>query len=217
MAIQGIDAASGRPLADNSQSTYGSGLGGMGGIYQYGHAMPFGPYTGLPQRRPGQSPPIMGGGSTDSAEKWMNDVLAGKNLPFSPEQQAAQLTQQSDMNAAGESARNQNMMANAAAGGASANDPSMQGAKAANFARRQTDNTRAAGDIASRASSANFGAQMQAAGQLNNNQMQRQSWQQNTNSQAMNFMPWNRGGSSGGTFNNFNYGQGLRPGPVFSL
>jgi len=119
------------------------------------------------------------------------------------------MTQQTDMSAAAEAAQNEQMVANAAAGGASATDPSMQGAKAAALARRQTDNSQARGAITAKANTANFGAQMDAAGQLNSNAMQRAGWAQqqsnNAQSQASSFLPWNQsGGSSGG--NNFKGG-----------
>lgn len=194
----------------NTQSTYGAGLGG---IQQYGYANPYGPYSGLAKATTGGGMPTAGGGSSTTttgnadAEAWLKNVMAGNNLPFSPQQQAAMLTQQSDMGAAAESARNQSLDANAAASGASGRDPSLQGAKAANFAARQVGNQRAAGDIATKANSANFGAQMNAAETLNNNAMTRAAWQQSGGG-ASAFLPWNagRGGGGGTGVNNFNYG-----------
>jgi len=151
-------------------------------------------------------------GNSD-AEAWFKDVMAGKNLPFSPQQIAAQTTQATDMNAAAESARNGQLDANAASGGASANDPSFQGAKAANFARRQTDNSRAAGQITSQANSANFGAQQQAASQLNQNAMQRAQWAQSAAQGAgvgMAFSPFGSGqGGGGGSTQSQTVGMGL--------
>lgn len=117
-------------------------------------------------------------GPTNAAQQWLNDVLSGKNLPFNAQVQAQQISQASDMNAAGESARNGQIDANAAAGGSSARDPSLQGAKAANFARRQTENQTSARDISQRGVAQNFSAQQNAAGELNNNQMQREGWAQ---------------------------------------
>jgi len=211
--------------AEYSQPTYGAGLGT---IYQYGHQTPAGPYSFLQNAQGGTGvggkPPATGAstatatsGPTASAESWMNDVLSGKNLPFSPQQIAAQTTQQTDMNAAAESARNGQLDANAAAGGASATDPSFQGAKAANFARRQTDNSRAAGQITSQANSANFGAQQNAASQLNQNAMQRESYQHQNQGQASGFLPWNQQGHQGGgestpSFYNFGAQPNSRPG-----
>lgn len=121
-------------------------------------------------------PGVGGGGS--AADKWLNDIMSGKNLPFNAQVQAAQISEQSDMNAAGEAARNGQLDATAAAGGASASDPSLQGARASNFARRQTDNQTSVRDINQRGSLMNFNAQQQAAGQLNSNQMQREGWAQ---------------------------------------
>jgi hypothetical protein len=122
------------------------------------------------------------------------------------------LTQQSDMGAAAESARNNQIDSNAAASGASGRDPSLQGAKAANFAARQVGNQRAAGDIAAKANSANFGAQMDAAGTLNNNAMTRAQWNQSANNNAQAFLPWNQpssGQSRQESYINFN---GFQPG-----
>lgn len=186
---------------DGRQLHYGQGLGG---IQAWGYQNPLGPYASLVNNKPGTG---AGAGSSTTgpvasgADKWLEDVLAGKNLPFSPAQQGAMLTQQSDMSAAAEAARNQSMDANAAASGASGRDPSLQGAKAANFAARQTANQRAAGDIASQANSANFGAQMNAANVLSNNQMTRESWQQQQNNanqaNIQQFLPWNQPASGG--------------------
>lgn len=217
MAVPYINAATGRPISDNRQPGYGAGLGG---IQQFGYGNPYGPYSFLPgAQRPGStsatSSTTASSGPTASAESWLNSVLSGQNLPFSPQTQAAQLTQQTDMSAAAESAQNQQLGNMAAAGGASRFDPSFQGAKAANFAQRQGRNMQAAGDIAAKAGQANFGAQMQAAGQLNQNQLTREGFQHGMQNQALGFMPWNQSG--GGRMNNFNYGAGLTPGPYFSL
>lgn len=198
-----------------TQSTYGSGLGG---IYQYGYANPYGPYSGLQKAggaQTGGGTPTYGGGSTTTsrsgptptAEAWMNDVLAGKNLPFSPFAKSQMLSQQSDMSAAAEGARNQQMMGAAAMGGASASDPSLQGARMSNMAARQTQNQTAARDIDAQAYQANFGAQMDAASMLNQNAMNREAFQNGMQRTALGFMPWNQRGGGGGTgVNNFNYG-----------
>lgn len=201
----------GSPWANkNRQSTYGQGLGG---IQAWGYANPLGPYAGLQNNTPGAG----GSGSGSStaapvasgADKWLEDVLAGKNLPFSPEQQAAQLTQQSDMSAAAEGARNEQAGAAASAGGSSGRDPSLQGAKMNSLARRQTDNQQAAGNIAAQAGQVNFGAQMNAANTLSGNSMTREGWNQQNRQSASNnaqqFLPWNQsGGGNGG--NNFKGG-----------
>ena len=150
---------------------------------------PIGPTAGTARPATGGTPGTgTGGGTGSAAEQWLNDILSGKNLPFNAQVQAQQLSQASDMNAAAENARNGQLDANAAAGGASARDPSMQGAKAANFARRQTDNQTSARDISQAAALGNFNAQSSAAGTLNANEMQRQQWaieSQNRQSQAL--------------------------------
>lgn len=124
-------------------------------------------------------------GPSGEGEAWLKDVLSGKNLPFNPQQQAAMLGQQAEMSAAAEGARNDELMAGAAASGASGRDPSLRGAKAANFASRQVANQRAAGDIAAQANSANFNAQAGAAGALNANAMTRQGWQHDAQQRAL--------------------------------
>jgi hypothetical protein len=149
-------------------------------------------------------------GTPSPAEQWLNDIISGKNLPFNAQVQAQQLTQQSDMNAAGEAARNDQLMAGAAAGGASANDPSLQGAKAANFARRQTDNQTSAREIAQTGALANFNAQSGAAGTVAGNAMQREGWDRQAQMQregwaqeaALTREGWNRQpqGGGGGSF-----------------
>jgi len=142
-----------------------------------------------------------GGASTTTtgnadAESWFKDVMGGKNLPFSPFQQSQALSQQSDMSAAAEGARNEQMMGNAAAGGASASDPSLQGGRMANMAARQTQNQTAARDISAQANKVNFGAQMDAASQLNQNAMQRAQWAQASSGQVgMPFSPFGSGQS----------------------
>lgn len=185
---QSQDRAGWAGSATGRQSTYGSGLGT---VNLYGAANPLGPYSGLGRAGAGGGSSSSTSGNAD-AEAWLKNVMAGNNLPFSPQQQAAMLTQQSDMGAAAEGARNNQLDANAAASGSSGRDPSLQGAKAANFAARQVGNQRAAGNIASQANSANFGAQQDAANTLNNNSMQRAQWAQSASNGAQAFLPWNQ-------------------------
>lgn len=155
---------------------------------------------------PGYNPAGGGGSSSTTrgnpqAEEWLGGVLAGKNLPFSPFTQSQMLSQQSDMSAAAEGARNQQMMNAAASGGASASDPSMAAAKMSNMAARQVQNQTAARDIGAQAAQRNFGAQMDAAGILNQNAMQRAQWQQAAASGAgagMAFSPFGSGMGGGG-------------------
>ena len=145
-----------------------------------------------------------GGGSSTTqtgnadAEAWFKGVMGGQNLPFSPFAQSQMLSQQSDMSAAAEGARNQQLTGNAAAGGASANDPSLRAGQMSNMAARQGQNQTAARDISANANQANFGAQMQAASQLNNNAMQRAQWAQSAGSGGIPFSPFGSGQSGGG-------------------
>lgn len=180
------------------QQAYGSGLGG---IQQFGYANPYGPFSGLQRATTGGTTAPMGSGGstttsssgpTPTAEAWMNDVLAGKNLPFSPFAKSQMLSQQSDMSAAAEGARNGQMMGAAAMGGASASDPSLQGARMSNMAARQAQNQTAARDIDVQANTANFGAQMDAASMLNQNAMNREAFQNGVQRTALGFMPWNQ-------------------------
>jgi hypothetical protein len=212
MPVYSFNAQGSRP-GSAYQANYGAGLGG---IQQFGYGNPYGPYYGL--QKPGQNKPGQGasggGGSTTtatsgptaSAEAWMNDVLAGKNLPFSPFQKSQMLSQQSDMSAAAEGARNQQLMGNAAMGGASAGDPSLNAARMSNMAARQAQNQTAARDIDVQANTANFGAQMDAASQLNQNAMNREAFQNGMQRTALGFMPWAQGGGGGGQSGGNNFG-----------
>ena len=164
-----------------------------------------------------------GGGSSSgsAAQQWLSDVLSGKNLPFNAQVQAQQMSQASDMNAAGENARNGQIDANAAAGGASAHDPSLQGAKASNFARRQTENQQAARDVSERGAAQNYAAQRSAAGELNGDQMQRDSWAQQA---AMQREGWqhqqsmaDRAGRAGGGQSGGGWGSESRQGGGFAF
>ncbi len=174
----------------------------------------YGGITTTGQRLPPVGGPAGGGqsgggsGSGSAAQQWLNDVLSGKNLPFNAQVQAQQISQASDMNAAGEAARNGQIDANAAAGGASAHDPSLQGAKASNFARRQTENQQAARDISERGTAQNYAAQRSAAGELNGDQMQRDSWAQQAAMQREGWQHQQSMASSGGRGGNAGGGWG---------
>lgn len=189
------------------QSTYGSGLGP---IYQFGAQNPYGPYAGL-QKAPGVSAPgaashgsssVSGSaGPTDAASQFFNSVLSGQRLPYDQETQGSLYSTASDMSAQAEKANNDQATAAAQRGGASANDPSLQGQRASAMSQRQGQNIRSKQDISSKANVANFGAQNDAANAL----QQANFEQQRINSGNMNaLMPYSRGGqggSSGG--NNF--------------
>lgn len=203
MPVYSFNAQGSRP-GSSYQSNYGAGLGG---IQQFGYGNPLGPYYGLnkPGATAGAKPGATSGstttatsGPTASAEAWMNDVLAGKNLPFSPFTQSQMLSKQSDMSAAAEGARNQQLANTAAMGGASASDPSMNAARMSNMAARQVQNQTSARDIGAQAAQANFGAQMDAASQLNQNAMNREAFANGMQRTALGFMPWAQGGGGGG-------------------
>lgn len=107
-----------------------------------------------------------GNANTAAATKFLNGVLAGKNLPYDKTTQSNMLSEQSGMAAAAEGARNQELNNSALAGGSSYNDPSLAGGRASNMAARQAANMNAARDIAQNANVQNFDAQQQAAKSL---------------------------------------------------
>ncbi len=122
-----------------------------------------------------------GNATTTAAQNFLNQVISGQTVPYDQATKDNMLTQASDMNSAGETARNQTMEGNALAGGASLTDPSLAGARMNSMARRQTDNTIAANKIGQVASQANFGARLNAAGTLADiglAQEDRQAWAQ---------------------------------------
>lgn len=185
-------------LNANRTQSYGAGLGG---IYQYGRANPYGPYSGV--ARAGQSPGINpAGGSRTTAssgpgggEDFLRGVVGGQNLPFSPFTQNQMMGQQADMTAAAESANLQQLNEDAAVGGASANDPSLQSGRRQLQSTRQNQNLQAQRAISAQAGQANFGAQMDAARALQQAQMTREGWGQQSQLAALGFMPWNQPGS----------------------
>jgi hypothetical protein len=184
--------------ASGVQSTYGQG-NGLGTIYQYGHQTPLGPYTGLPVAKPGggttgTASSSGSSGPTAAAQTFLNGVLSGDKLPYSPDRINQMYSQASDMNASAEGALNDRMDMTAAAGGASANDPSRQGAKLNTMAKRQTANSTAKRDINQTATGANFDSQMRAAGMLEESRRQSEALQAGMQRTAMGYMPWSQGG-----------------------
>jgi hypothetical protein len=183
------------------QSTYGTGLGN---IYQFGAQNPFGPYAGL-NRAPGvggtgSSTTTSGSaGPTDAASAFFNEVLSGKKLPYDQSTQDSLYSTASDMSAAAEGANLQQATAAAQRGGASANDPSLQGQHLALQGQRQAANMKSKQDISNKSNIANFGAQEDAANAL----QQANFEQQRINQGNMNsLMPYSRGGGGKGG-NNF--------------
>lgn len=185
------------------QSTYGAGLGN---IYQFGYENPLGPYSMLAKAPPAMpasgssSTTTASAGPTDAASAFFNDVLAGRKLPYDQGTQDGLYSTASDMSAAAESANLQQATAAAQRGGASANDPSLQGRKLGLQSQRQAQNIKSKQDITNKANTANFGAQEDAANALQQANFEQQRINQG-NMQSL--MPYTRGGrgSSGG--NNF--------------
>lgn len=121
---------------------------------------------------PGGGGGVSGGSSgssnplNQSAMNFLDNVVSGRELPFDQGTQNNLLSQASSMNAAAESARNTAANQAALAGGASASDPSLQGQRAQSMSERQSGNAKAAQDIGASAHRENFGARMDAAGQV---------------------------------------------------
>lgn len=151
----------------------------------------------------GSSVPSTASGSTTAssglspnATNFLNGVIGGQNLPYGSANIGAMKSQASDQAAQAEAANNQRATGAAVRGGASANDPSLQGVLASNQQGRQGDIQRADQAIDAQANQANFAAQMQAAqaeNQFNLSaqqialEQQRLGMQQQQN--AMSFLP----------------------------
>jgi hypothetical protein len=151
----------------NRTQSYGSGLGS---VYQYGQANPYGPTIGM--QRGGQTPGTGTGltagqpGATSResvARTYLTGTVQGQNTPFDQNTRNSMYSQASGMNAAAEGAQNQQMSEQAAMGGVSPTDPSYQAAQRQSMAMRQGANQRAMGQIDSQANLANQQAQSQAA------------------------------------------------------
>ncbi len=200
MAVPFINANTGQLLNTNTQSQ----AGGLGTIYQYGHQTPYGPYTGM-QGTMGGAGGTGGSGSSSSssgptgaAQAFLGGVLSGDKMPYSPDRVSQMYSQASDQNASAESALQGQIASNAAAGGSSATDPSLKGAQLGAMAKRQSANSTAKRDINQTATGANFNAQMQAAGMLEQSRMQSEQLQAQITQRAMGYMPWNQSGGGGG-------------------
>lgn len=170
-------------------------------IMQYGYQNMYGPY-GMQTNLGGGGNGYGSGGSgssgpTDEGSAWYKGVLGGTNLPYSPFAKANLQSKAYGMNSAAETARNDAMASNAAASGASASDPSMQGAKLNSMARRQSDNANSTQDIESQANQANFSAQANAAAHLSQTQL---AYDEMANSNAMRYSPFSGGGGGGGGY-----------------
>lgn len=187
-----VNASTGRSTGDGRQMNYGSGLGN---IYQYGAANPYGPYysmqrAGGTQGTPGGKSTTTSGGS-GGGDDFLRGVVSGQNLPYSPFAQNQMMGQQTDMTAAAEAANLQALNEGAAAGGASANDPSLSNARRGLQSERQNQNLQAQRAISAQANQQNFAAQMDAARALQQSQLTREGWQQSNQQAALGYMPWN--------------------------
>lgn len=183
------------------QTTYSQG-NGLGTIYQYGHQTPYGPFTGLPVAGApgatgGTSTSTATSGPTGAAQTFLNGVLSGDKLPYSPDRINQMYSQASDQNASAEGALNARQDQTAAAGGASASDPSRNGAKLNTMAARQTANATSKRDINQTATGANFDSQLKAASMLEESRRQSEALAAGVQRQAMGYMPWNQGGGGG--------------------
>ena len=187
------------------QSSYG---GGLGDIYSYGAENPYGPYSALMPFSAGNgasagTTTTASSGPTASATDFLNGVLSGTNLPYDAATQGSEYSTASDMSAAAETANNEQATAAAQRGGASANDPSLQGARMNNQARRQGQNEKSMQDITSNAHKANFGAQMDAAGQLNQYNLEQERMRNGMMSSLMPYSGMGGGGRKPAGGNNF--------------
>lgn len=195
--------------ASGYQSTYGSGLGN---IYQYGAQNPSGPMLGLnkPQGGAGGLASSTKPTSESVAQKYLTGTVQGQNAPYNPAAINSQYSQASGMNAAAETAQNNRLNETAAAGGASANDPSAVAARSQNMAMRQGANQRAMGQIESQASMANQQAQQQAASTLLGSEDRNSALDKGHGAQAqqaaLSYLYGGGGGASKGP-NNFNLPQ----------
>ena len=187
------------------QSSYG---GGLGDIYSYGSENPYGPYSALMPFSAGNGAPSSGStsitaGPTASATSFLEGVLNGTNAPYDAATQGSEYSTASDMSAQAETANNEHATAAAQRGGASANDPSLQGARLNNQAMRQGQNQKSMQDITSNAHKANFGAQMDAAGQLNQYNLEQERINKGLMSSLMPYSGMGGGGRRPAGGNNF--------------
>jgi hypothetical protein len=96
----------------------------------------------------------------------LQSIAEGKDVPLDEATKANMLSKSQEGAAAAEQAQNQSLMEGAVAGGASPNDPSLQGAKRQNMAARQGANQQAARDIELETRRQNFAASQGAAESL---------------------------------------------------
>ena len=116
---------------------------------------------GMSQGQPNQLDPDL-----TAAMGYLRSIMEGQNVPFTDAVKRQMLGQQSGMNAAAEATQANALCTGAAVGGASARDPSLQGALRQQMAARQGANTTAAGNIATQATLSNASARQGAGQQL---------------------------------------------------
>lgn len=208
------------PWSGNSGATMINGLPSLNDMEYGNHAAPT-PVSSISSSSHTSAPAA---GSNEGVD-FLKDTVAGKHLPYDQNYQSAQMADATDMSAAADGARTAQMDADAAAGGASANDPSLRGARLASMGQRQAQNQTAKREIAGKASAGNFDAQERAAESLNRNEMAREEFanrkdlvqmgygrqdQLRAQDMALQFSPW--GGNGGG---NSRYISGLSGGTNF--
>ena len=156
--------------------------------------------TGAEQRQPASSSSTsMSFGPNAEGAAFYHDVLSGTKLPYDKGTQDSIYSTAADMASQAETANNQHVTDAAVRGGAAANDPSMQGALLANQAGRQTQTQQAKRDITTKANTANFGAQMDAAAGSSQLSMEQQRLELERQRMAQGAMAgMYRGGGGGG-------------------
>ena len=155
--------------------------------------------NGAEQRQPaaGSSSTSLSFGPNAEGAAFYSDVLSGKKLPYDQGTQDSIYSTAADMASQAETANNQRSTDAAVRGGAAANDPSMQGALLANQAGRQTQTQQAKRDITTKANTANFGAQMDAAAGSSQLSMEQQRLELQRQQMAHGMMGGYGGGGGG--------------------
>lgn len=185
MAVPRI-ASTGRQIGGDNRS---GGYTGLGNIQQFGQANPYGPYSTLPRSGTVNAGPSGGaakstGGGDSVARQYLTGVVQGQNAPYNEATRTSMYSQASNMNAAAEAGRNQQLAEQSAMGGASPSDPSYQRLIRQSMAARQGANQQAMGDIDRTANIANQQTQQQAAGTLLGSEDERNALEQGYNQRA---------------------------------
>jgi len=171
------------PSAYNNYGQWGNAPAGNPTAQSAGYTQAFGarPTGAAARYTPGSTATQTGGGVTgtssstymggrwvgnpnETAMQYLNSVIRGEELPFGQAQRSAQMSEAASMTAAAERAQNGMIDNSIASGGASASDPSVQNARRAAMASRQSNNVQAVRALNSEADKTNFNARLQAAG-----------------------------------------------------